>query len=1272
MRSKILKTVGISMAALAMLIGAVLLLSRTEYFKAELKTLVQRAVSEAAGQEFTIEKIEGDLARGFRLKGVSLKIERGDFVSIEEASIRYSIASLFDTNTLFARTLVIGKIAVSGLSVNLEKGGDGAWNFDKLGGGDEKRDNPQQNSSWSVVLQSVEFDRARIRLADGTKDGAKEIDIAALDFSVKALGLSRKIILGIQNADVSVLPGDARITGVSGGLIYERDRAEIQNLRLNFNGADVQIEGGARDLAKPEFSAAASIKGFKFSRGVINIEAEARGVVRSPQDIEAQGRLRLAGSEIMGEKVSASIEKITMDGARVDIAEGTLKSGIGGLTLSGWADLTRILTKKGENSFQMNIAAQDADLSKIPGLKAKTNLLVTKADLDVEGAWREFGDFTAAVKINELAGRAKEGEFAASGTVEATSREAGFNLALKLAKLDPDTFLGDGRAKGSINSAIELDGSVEFAGDLLDMLRASVRAEIFPSTLAGIEIASAKLDASYARRELAIKSLSLASDAATISAKGDGRRMNFGYEAEVKDLAAVSKFLPEVGLGGSLSAKGRVRGSIEKAEFTLEGLVKNLASYGRDLEASAVALKADGTVGKSGELDLRSSGEIKEARIQDTEIEMGKFDAALRGDTIRAKVRVTQSDARALSAEFTLSNLRGKEKSVEVARLELSLGKTTLKSAEPISARISPEKLHLASFNIGYKESFIKADADVNFGGRARARVELSRLDLADLSSALGFEKPVSGRASGNFSLDGDFAKPRIGALLQAEGVAIGDFKSDKAGLSLNYADSSLTLAGGIEREGGEILRAGGTAEVDLNLTKLGENIPRARFNLTVKSNGIDLSPVAKLSEEIRELRGIAVIDLRVSGSVDSPKASGRVELKSAAVRIHTLRNEIKIPSAVIEIQGQRGAIRTLEVQSGGGRAKFSGDFNLGTLNYSIAGTLDNFEVKPKRITASITGDMNLSGQDGRMNITGSALVNRARIRIPEEAAKDIEDIKFTDEGGAGEEEEFLIGDTKETDFFKDKVGMDIKISLRGNTWVRGRGANVELTGNLGVAKRHENPIVITGNINAARGTYEFLGKLFEIEEGRVTFQGTPEINPFLNVRALYEVSDVDIFVNVGGTVEKPEIKLTSEPAMEETDIFSYLIFGTSSSRLGAGERVSLQQKAAETLGNLAIGELKGIVGDRLSLDLIRVQSAEGGTEFEVGKYLTDDLFIAYERDSDTKTTGSASGGGAGAVRVEYRLFDFLSLESQVGGDRAGGDVFFKFDYSCSFLEGRR
>ncbi len=92
----------------------------------------------------------------------------------------------------------------------------------------------------------------------------------------------------------------------------------------------------------------------------------------------------------------------------------------------------------------------------------------------------------------------------------------------------------------------------------------------------------------------------------------------------------------------------------------------------------------------------------------------------------------------------------------------------------------------------------------------------------------------------------------------------------------------------------------------------------------------------------------------------------------------------------------------------------------------------------------------------------------------------------------------------------------------------------------------------------------------------------------------------------------------------------------------------------------MALNQLRGVLGDDFAPDVLSFGTGAAGPELEIGEYLNDDIYIAYERKS---SSDSGTSIPTDTVKVEYRLLDFLSVGSDVGSEQSGGDLFFNFEY---------
>lgn len=252
---------------------------------------------------------------------------------------------------------------------------------------------------------------------------------------------------------------------------------------------------------------------------------------------------------------------------------------------------------------------------------------------------------------------------------------------------------------------------------------------------------------------------------------------------------------------------------------------------------------------------------------------------------------------------------------------------------------------------------------------------------------------------------------------------------------------------------------------------------------------------------------------------------------------------------------------------------------------------------------------------------------------------------------------------------FLQNLMLNVDLTMAQNSWLRGRDLNVEMAGNLGVYwDRTERTLAFLGVLDAVRGVYSVFGRQFQVEEGTVTFPGTPGVNPDLNIQAMNRVRTTDgnleIVATVDGSLLEPRVTLSSNAAfpIAESDLVSYLIFGQPSYALASGQRAAARD-AAGLLGgaasSIAVGlfssELGSFLAPELGLDYLAITQVQnndlgiqelGGTlaatQVAVGRYLTDDIFTAVHLRPYLGGTGQ---NHLAALRVEARLWDNWTLE---------------------------
>ena len=149
------------------------------------------------------------------------------------------------------------------------------------------------------------------------------------------------------------------------------------------------------------------------------------------------------------------------------------------------------------------------------------------------------------------------------------------------------------------------------------------------------------------------------------------------------------------------------------------------------------------------------------------------------------------------------------------------------------------------------------------------------------------------------------------------------------------------------------------------------------------------------------------------------------------------------------------------------------------------------------------------------------------------------------------------------------------------------------------------------------------------------------------------------MYVAVTGTSKKPELKFSSNPELEEADVVSLLVFGKTTDRLTGSEKSSLAEQGGGLAGSVAAGILERTLGQSLGLDTITIDSGRAG----VGRYLTQDLYLTYERTYGYRDPTQDDRGG-NTVGLEYtvnRNFKIKGTSSDIGENAV--DFNWSYDY---------
>jgi translocation and assembly module TamB len=220
-------------------------------------------------------------------------------------------------------------------------------------------------------------------------------------------------------------------------------------------------------------------------------------------------------------------------------------------------------------------------------------------------------------------------------------------------------------------------------------------------------------------------------------------------------------------------------------------------------------------------------------------------------------------------------------------------------------------------------------------------------------------------------------------------------------------------------------------------------------------------------------------------------------------------------------------------------------------------------------------------------------------------------------------------------------LAMDVNVHFDKNVWYKEKQTSIEAKGNLDIRKKPYEPMVLFGTVETVRGDYIFYGRSFKIERARILFAGETEVNPSLDVQALYveETSKTKIHLTVTGTLTQPLLNLSSEPPLEQTDIISVLVTGKPMDELGKGGSDTSSQEVAMTYAaNYFAEKFRQRLQTKAQIDVLRVNmKTPEQADVTVGKNVSDRLFLSY---------GQAIGAtGESHFQADYSMGHFWGLE---------------------------
>lgn len=567
------------------------------------------------------------------------------------------------------------------------------------------------------------------------------------------------------------------------------------------------------------------------------------------------------------------------------------------------------------------------------------------------------------------------------------------------------------------------------------------------------------------------------------------------------------------------------------------------------------------------------------------------------------------------------------------------------------------------------------------------ARVALAPMPLARLLPARDDEVMPTGSVTLSLDLKGTLDEPKLTVDGVVQNLSFGKVPLGQARLVSRTLGRQQSLGLTLKASGSSELRTTGTVGLDLSLPGLRRGLSTASIplDLSVTARDFDLGFLSGVTPMVRVVGGqLTVQDFKVTGFASNPEVRGEVAWKRGRLGLASFGDyrDIDLETTVTR---ERVDLSRASVRAGGGafvlEPSSAQRLPTGVWSLRASGSASRFPIVTDDQLLAILGTrFELEGEvsDELIDLTKLSL-SRVDVELPELKRKDIQDLERPKDLVIVKGGRTLVGRRRTDASAPPSKGRSVRavISAPRNLWVKSTDVNVELGLSEGFRVEVGDATQIFGDAQVLQGRIDVIGREFKVNrakvggdrnESSVRFAG-PSTQPYVNVTALHvnEREKVKVTVSVVGRGKDVTLKVTSDPPMNESDIYALLATGRRDLRRSAGSSITAEQ-AVSVVGSLAANQLKNALLKRLPIDIVDVVSIDTGSEglqstrVEVGKYLSDSLYLGYVGQPGAN---KARGESVHTVRLEWQLSKDVSLEGTGGFDSPafGADVVWSRDF---------
>lgn len=1269
---RILKILLVFTGTVLLLAAMFVVLLGTGALNGALLKIISRQAAKNLNGELYLGDLEGRLFSGFTINKVVLSNGGDTIFTCENISVKYDIAKLLH------KTVDIGLISISNPEFSLVQLDDSTWNIMHV-----LKENNQPEDTYSSTPDWI--------------IDAKKLKITGLSARISSLqdSLIPQHVSG-NAALAAFVSGDSmsvRLDTIN--ILTEDPDFEIVSLSGKFdkNGSVMQWNDVELTLPNTVASSSGQFDTDRFSTSGI-------GLTFSPLSIE-DFRSFLPGVEVYGSpEINVSLkgnrEKLDME---MKVSQNRQK-----MSLSGW-----ISAQQPDTAYSFVITAENIDAAEWTHNDSLATSISGKIKIDGTGIDLKRNEITAngifentgygeykvdilSFSIKKIAGavtgnlsvHAPPGNLDAEYNISNAFEKPSYNASLIYSRVNLAQLTGIDTFQTDLNGRLNITGSGTSAKDL----SADAVLNSFTSAVIGNKIDEFRISGRYRRGLMDFSVPEITTPFFRLSAEGHGdinKSSELSFSIEPHDIGSLMKGMgmPRAELSGTLD------GTVDYSPDSLKAVVNvSLDSILYD-SILVTSLDAQFDLARRGD---RNSGEFTvnagKASYGDYTLNFAEITGGLYDSTIVAQLTLNALDSLEL---FFAGNATGMNAPViGIDSLSLKYKGENWTSDDTARVILNKENVEVEGLSIRSGNQKLIVDGRFAFKGEEKLSLRVDSLNLGLLPLEKFTSQKINGSLSSDVSIEGTAEQPVFHGALSLDKIAVNDFVLDSLRSDFSYAGEIFTYNGVLSQELNDSIGIFARIPVHLSLSDSTYVMKDSDgFSISASAGNIDLETLSGLYPvEGVSASGMAGFSAEVTNTINSPVISGAVNIDKGAIKYPACGIDYHNIILSAEVRNDSISISDFRVSSGKGNINLTGSAGInnsdtiGLKNISAAMKASNFQAMKSRMAElNFNSDVSIKGDGSKSGLGGTIRINSSKINLDYlttmlSEKKDeteppllIAALADTVKAASGKDTTDVDVSPVKAPMFRDLSG-EVVIDILGNTWITGEDMNFELEGTMRVVM--ENMLVnLFGDLSVKRGYYKIYGRTFNFEKGEITFTGGSQLNPGIDFEIVYRFRDIekelrDLKLAITGKMLEPEFAFSlDDESIEEKDALSYIAFGKSINQLGEGERdkMSGQDIAMGAAVSQLSSVLRNVLQESAGIDVFEFSGGEDwrSGSVTIGKYITNKLFLSYERNFDfNRDNRSAAASSGERVMLEYQFLRNLILKATNQSVNSGFDLIFR------------